>query len=1025
MTGISESGVEDTLLEWFDDLGYACVPGQAIAPGAEKQERARWGDVILGGRFADAVARLNPRVPKAGIEEAVRRVLHPDTPGLALTNREFHRRLRDGVDVDVHGADGRLRGEKVWLFDFENPDNNDWLVVNQFTMKEGAHTRRPDVVVFVNGLPLAVIELKNPGDENATLKGAYHQIETYKREISGFFHTNEIIVISDGLQARHGTISSNWERFLPWRTVDGDRIAGKDEFELEVLVRGMFEKRRLLDLVRNFVVWEDGDRTLVKKMAAYHQYHAVNKAVEATVRASAPTGDRRVGVVWHTQGSGKSISMVFYAAKVMRHPRMENPTLVVLTDRNDLDDQLLGTFAQARDLLEAPTQVESREDLRQKLVRASGGIVFTTIQKFLPDERGRKFPLLSARRNIVVIADEAHRSQYDFVDGFARHLRDALPHASFLGFTGTPIEAEDKSTRQVFGDYIDTYDMRRAVEDGATVKIQYHSRLAKILLDPEETPRLDEEVDEVTEGMEAAVREKLKSRWARVEALVGAEKRVELIANDLVAHFERRLQDLDGKGMVVCMSRRICVDLYNAIVRLRPEWHSDRDEEGAVKVVMTGSATDPAQYHPHIRNKARLKALQKRVKDPADPLKLVIVRDMWLTGFDAPCLHTIYIDKPMHGHSLMQAIARVNRVFRDKPGGLVVDYLGVADPLRRALQNYTEADRRQVEDLAEDALPFLRERHEVVAAMLHGIDYSTYATGGHQNQMRLLLAGFNRVTEDPDTKERFVQATAELRKAFGLAGALEEAAPLRESVQYFLDIRGQVLKHTVTSGKDQEDVETAIRQIVSRAVSGAGVVDIFEAAGLQNPDISILSDEFLQEMRKMPHRNVQLELLRKLLNDEIRARARTNLVQARSFREMLEKAMRQYQNRAVEAAQVIDELVRLAREMRAARERGEQLGLTDDEVAFYDALATHDTARDVLGDDTLRVIARELVETIRRNISIDWTLKETVRAKLRATVRRLLRKHGYPPDKTEAATQTVLEQAELLCENWVVGSEPG
>lgn len=1016
MSGIAESAVEEAVLDWFRSLGYAYESGPEISPEGERPERKRLEDTWLEQRLRAALDAINPTIPPEGVDDAMRKVLSLQNPGLTGKNREFHRYLRDGVDVEFHRG-GRLVGDKVWLLDFQHPDKNDWLVVNQFTIREGANKRRPDVLVFVNGLPLAVIELKNPGDENATLKGAYNQIGTYKTQVPALFHTNEIIVISDGLQARHGTLTSDWERYLPWRTVDGTKIATKEDFELEVLVRGMFEKRRFLDLVRNFVVYED-DRSILKKMAAYHQFHAVNKAVEATIRAVGPKGDKRVGVVWHTQGSGKSISMVFYAAKVARHAALENPTILVLTDRNDLDDQLLGTFALATDLMEAPQQAEDREDLQRLLSRASGGILFTTVQKFMPEGKGTKYPTLTERRNVIVIADEAHRSQYSFTDGFARHIRDALPNAAFLGFTGTPIEKDDRSTPQVFGDYIDVYDMQRSVEDGATVRIYYESRLAKVWLDPKEAASLDQDIEDVTEGLEPTFKERAKSKWARQEAIVGAEKRIALVAKDIVDHFEKRRETLEGKAMVVGMSRRICVELYAAITKLRPDWHSDSDDGGQVKVVMTGNAMDPAAFQPHVRNKARLTAIQQRVKDPSDALRLVIVRDMWLTGFDAPCLHTMYVDKPMKGHSLMQAIARVNRVFKDKPGGLVVDYLGIADPLRRALQDYTEGSRDQAGIPIEQALAVLQEKHEVVAAMMHGIAYANYSTGGHENQMRLLLAGFNRVTDTPDGKDRFVQATTELRKAFGLAGAHERAAPLRASVAYFLDVRGQVLKHTVAGATSPDDVDSAIRQLVSRAVSGTEVIDIFQAAGLKTPNIEILTDEFLAEIRKVPHRNVQLELLQKLLNDEIRTTARKNVVQARSFREMLEKTMRLYQNRAIEAAQVIDELVKIAKEMQAARQRGEYLGLNSNEVAFYDALAAHETAKEVMGDDTLRLIARELVETIRQNVNIDWTLKESVRARLRASVKRLLRKHGYPPDQREAATDTVIETAEVLCAGW-------
>ncbi len=809
---------------------------------------------------------------------------------------------------------------------------------------------------------------------------------------------------------------------MPWRTIEGRDVAPNTIPELEVLVRGIFDRRRFLDLVRNFVVFEQDD-VLVKKMAAYHQYHAVNAAVEATVRAASPSGDRRIGVVWHTQGSGKSLSMVFYAVKIMRHPAMANPTLVVITDRNDLDNQLYDTFAAARDLIPYPRQAESREHLRGLLRVASGGVVFTTIQKFAAG-KGERYPLLSDRRNIVVIADEAHRSQYDFIDGFARHLREGLPNASFIGFTGTPIEAADRSTPAVFGDYIDVYDIQRAVEDGATVRIYYEGRLAKLELNEEERPRLDPDFEEITEGEEASVKERLKSRWARLEAMVGTEKRLGLVARDIVEHFERRFEAMDGKAMIVCMSRRICVDLYDAIIRLRPEWHDPDDDRGVIKVVMTGSAADRAEFRPHIRNKARQERIKKRFKDPDDPLKLVIVRDMWLTGFDAPCLHTMYVDKPMRGHGLMQAIARVNRVFRDKPGGLIVDYLGIADQLKQALADYTERDRAATGIPIEEAVAVLKEKHEVVTAMFHGFDWSGYAAGDADTRLHLLLEGANRVTASDDLKRRFLDAVAQLSRAFALAVPHEEALALRDDVAYFQDVRGNVAKYTTGAGRPQEELDAAVRQLVSRAVASDRVVDIFAAAGLNKPDISILSDEFLAEVQGMPQKNLALEVLRRLLSDEIRAQSRRNVVRARSFAEMLERTIRAYQNRAIESAQVIAQLVEMARQMREERQRGAALGLSDDEVAFYDALATNGSAVLEMGDETLKAIARDLVRTLRRSVTIDWTEKESVRARLRAAVKRLLRRYGYPPDKAESASATVLEQARVVCEHWAEEGAP-
>jgi type I restriction enzyme R subunit len=1017
----TESIVEEAAIDWLKRLGYQYLAGPDIACDGDHPERGSYSDVVLVERLRSALASLNSGIPAEALEDAFRKVTRPDSPSLIVNNRQFHKVLADGVDVEYRNKEGRIVGDKVWLVDFANPERNDWLVVNQFTVVEGQHNRRPDLVVFVNGLPLAVIELKNPADENSTIKAAFNQLQTYKMEIPSLLVYNELLVISDGTEARAGTLTAGWEWFLPWRTSDGVNVAPKGVPELEVLLKGMFEKSRFLDLVRHFILFEVDGPKIAKKMAAYHQYHAVNAAVTATVRATSPKGDKRVGVVWHTQGAGKSLTMVFYAGKIILHPAMENPTLVLLTDRNDLDQQLFDNFALAKDLLrQEPRQAESREHLRELLKVASGGVIFTTIQKFFPPAGAvRELPLLlSERRNIVVIADEAHRSQYDFIDGFARHMRDALPNASFIGFTGTPIEKADRSTPAVFGNYISTYDIQRAVEDGATVRIYYEARLAKLELKAEERPHIDPDFEEVAEGEEPNVREKLKSKWARLEAMVGTEKRTGLIAKDIVDHFEQRLEAIDGKGMIVCMSRRICVDLYDAIIKLRPTWHHEDDDKGVLKVVMTGSASDPLNFQPHIRNKERRESIKKRMKDPANPLKLTIVRDMWLTGFDAPCLHTMYIDKPMRGHGLMQAIARVNRVFRDKPGGLIVDYLGIADELKKALADYTEGSREDTGIPQEEAVAIMLEKYEIVSAMFSGFNYSKFLTGTPAERVAVIPAAMEHVLSKKDGKARLLQAVTELSKAFALSVPHEDALNIKDNVGFFQAVRSAIAKNTQVPGKTEEELDTAVRQIVSKAVSSDQVVDIFSAAGLKKPDISILSDEFLAEIQAMPHRNLALEVLQKLLNDEIKARSKRNLVLSRSFAEMLEKTIRRYQNRTIEAAQVIIELVELAREMREAKSRGEKLGLSEEEEAFYDALGVNDSAVKVLGDETLTTIARELVEAIRRNVTIDWAVRESVRAKIRSIVRRILRKYGYPPDKQEKATQTVLEQAELLCKDW-------
>ncbi len=1048
MTTFSESLVEEAALGWLADLGYTVLHGTEISVGALYAERhdAAYRDVLLLGRLRDALARLNPDLPPEALDDAYRKLTLLSGPSLIERNRDLHRLLVNGVNVEYRRPDGSIGGGQAQVLDFDDAERNDWLAVNQFTVSETHHTRRPDVVLFVNGLPLAVIELKNAADEKATVASAIRQLQTYQEQIPSLFNTNALLVASDGTQARVGSLGAGHEWFKPWRTIEGQGDAPSSMSELHVLLEGVFEKRRFLDLVRYFVVFEDGGTgKLAKKVAGYHQFHAVNVAVEETLRAavtqSLPSmiretpgrygagpgpggdrGDRRVGVVWHTQGSGKSLTMAFYAGRVILHPAMENPTIVVLTDRNDLDDQLFGTFARCRDLLrQPPVQAADRADLRAKLTVASGGVVFTTIQKFFPEEKGDRHPILSERRNVVVIADEAHRSQYDFVDGFARHMRDALPNASFVGFTGTPIEKADANTRAVFGDYISIYDIPRAVADGATVPIYYENRLAKLELLESEKPNIDPDFEEATEGEEVERKEKLKSKWAQLEAVVGADARLDRLARDLVEHYERRCEALDGKAMVVTMSRRIAVELYRKLVALRPEWHADGDESGALKVIMTGSASDPLEWQPHIRTKARREALAKRFRDPADPFRIVIVRDMWLTGFDAPSLATLYADKPMQGHGLMQAIARVNRVFKDKPGGLVVDYLGLSNELKKAVATYTEAGGTgQAKHDQADAVAVMLEKYEICLGLFHGFDWSAWHTGTPQQRLSLLPGAQEHVLALDDGKSRILRAVDDLSKAFALAVPHDEALRIRDDVGFFQAVRAVIAKRAPGERKSDEEIEHAIRQIVSKAVVSDEVVDIFAAAGLKKPDISILSDEFLAEVRDMPRRNLAVELLQKLLKGEIRTRQRRNVVQARSFAELLEQAIRRYQNRAIEAAKVIEELIQMAKDLRAADARGETLGLSDDELAFYDALETNDSAVQVLGDEALRAIARELVATVRKNVTIDWTIRDNVRAQLRVLVKRILRKYGYPPDKQEKATQTVLEQAEVLSEAWTV-----
>ena len=1046
MTTFTESEVEAATLEWLESLGWMVAHGPNIAPHAADTERADYNEIVLDHRLRDALARLNSALPAEALDDAFRKLTRSEASTLEARNRAFHRMLVDGVTVEYRTTGGTLRGAQVSILDYKNPANNDWLAVNQFTVVEDEHQRRPDIVLFVNGLPLGLIELKNPADEKATVWTAWQQIQTYRVELSDLFSFNAALIASDGVDARMGTLTAGREWFKPWRTIDGETLADPHLPQLQVMIEGICERERFLTLLRDFIVFEDdGSGRLAKKMAGYHQFHAVETAVGETLRAAALRqelqrvaepgrryeigrqpggypGDRRIGIVWHTQGSGKSLTMAFYAGRIIREPAMENPTVVMLTDRNDLDDQLFGTFSRCRDLLrQPPTQAGSRADLRAKLAVESGGVVFTTIQKFFPEEKGDRHPELSRRRNIVVIADEAHRSQYDFIDGYARHMRDALPNASFIGFTGTPIELEDANTRAVFGDYISVYDIERSVEDRATVPIYYESRLAKLTLDEAERPKIDPDFEEVTEGEEVGRKEKLKTKWAQLEAVAGAGPRLRLIAQDIVSHFDRRIEAMDGKAMIVCMSRRICIDLYRELTRLRPDWHHEDDDGGPIKVVMTGSASDPPDWQPHIRNKARREVLAKRFRDPGDPFQIVLVRDMWLTGFDAPSLHTMYVDKPMRGHGLMQAIARVNRVFRDKPGGLIVDYLGLAHELKRALATYTESGGtgRTTVDQAE-AVAVMLEKYEVCCGLFHGFDYSGWVDGTPAVRVGLLPGAQEHILAQEDGKERCLRAVHELSQAFALAVPHEEAIRIRDDVAFFQAVRSVLAKRAGGEARPEEELDYAIRQIVSRAVASEGVVDIFAAAGLEKPDVSILSEEFLAEVRGMKQRNLAVELLQKLLKGELAVRKRKNVVQARSFAEMLEQTVRRYANRAIEAAQVIEELIQLARDMREANARGEALGLSEDELAFYDALETSDSAVQVLGDETLRDIARELVETVRNNVRIDWTLRENVRANLRRLVKRILRKHGYPPDKQERATRTVLEQAEVLSAGWAV-----
>jgi len=1041
MAFLSEAAVELALLDQLRGLGYSIEHEENIGPDGHRPERESHDDVVLKKRFENAVALLNPGLPLDARQDAIRKVMQQELPSLLEENRRLHRLIIEGVDIEYYADDGTLTAGKVSLINFEQPELNDWLAVSQFVVISGQYNRRPDVVVFVNGLPLGVIELKAPGSGNATLVGAFNQLQTYKKQIPALFNLNALLVTSDGITARVGSLTADLERFMPWRTTDGKDVAPKGAPELSTLIEGVFHQRRLLDLLCYFTVFGETGSGLAKIIAGYHQFHAVQHAVNSTVTASAPGGNQRVGVIWHTQGSGKSLLMAFYAGQLVKHPKMANPTIVVLTDRNDLDDQLFATFSMCRDLIrQTPVQADSREDLQKHLARASGGVIFTTLQKF-----GETGQALTDRRNVIVIADEAHRSQYGFrakVDaktgeisyGFAKYLRDALPNASFIGFTGTPIEADDVNTPAVFGNYIDVYDISRAVEDGATVPIYYESRLARIELDEDEKPKIDAEVNELTEDDPEAEQERFKKKWSTVEALVGSDKRLALVAKDMVTHFEDRVAALDGKAMVVCMSRRICVKLYDEIVKLRPDWHSTDDNAGSVKIVMTGAASDPQEWQQHIGNKARRDLLAKRARDPKDPLKLVIVRDMWLTGFDAPCMHTMYVDKPMQGHGLMQAIARVNRVFRDKPAGLIVDYIGIAQNLKSALQQYSKNDQESTGVDEAQAIAVMMEKYEVVRDMYHGFDYASAMSGSPQERLAMMagaiewildlqqkLAAKEKTKEGKkDAHRRYQDAVLALSKAFALASASDEARDIREEVGFFQAIRAALVKSSTGSGVTQQERELAIQQIVSRAVVSTEIVDILAAAGIKSPDISILSDEFLAEVQQMERKNLALEALRKLINDGIRSRSKANVVQTKAFSERLEDAVARYHANAITTAEVLQELIQLAKDIRAARQRGEEQGLSEDEIAFYDALAENESAIQMMGDDKLKLIAHELLVSLRENVSVDWAHRDSARARMRVLVKRILRKYGYPPDLQDAAVQTVLQQAEALSSTWTV-----
>lgn len=1066
MTQLTESQIESFAIQIFEHLGYKSFYGPDIAPDGPNPLRASFEEVVLKESLCKAVQRINHELPAAVCEEAVNEVLRIASPDLLANNEQFHRMLTEGISVSVH-RDGAERGELVWLVDFDHPLNNEFTVVNQYTIIENGRNKRPDLILFVNGLPLVVMELKNAADENATLQSAFRQMETYKETIPSLFTYNELIVISDGLEARAGSLSAGFSRMMAWKSADGKAEASRLVSQLEVLIQGMLNRETLLDLVRSFTVFEKTKTEdlktkittieTVKKVAAYHQYYAVNKAIESTIRATGinrgcdgpmresptsyglkdvsnqPIGDHKAGVIWHTQGSGKSLSMVFYVGKVVR--MLNNPTIVVITDRNDLDDQLFGTFADCKQLLrQTPVQAEDGEKLKSLLSVHSGGVIFTTIQKFQPDDGENVYKTLTERSNVIVIADEAHRTQYGFKAktvevkneadevigseikyGFAKYLRDALPNATYLGFTGTPIETADINTPAVFGHYIDVYDIAQAVEDGATVRIFYESRLAKVELS-EEGRKLIESLDRELETEEMNDVQLAKAKWTQLEALIGSPARIKNVARDIVTHFEQRQEVFEGKGMIVAMSRRIAVALYDAIIALRPQWHSDDLDKGVIKVVMTSSSSEGPDIVRHHTTKGQRRLLAERMKDPDDELKLVIVRDMWLTGFDAPCLHTLYIDKPMQGHNLMQAIARVNRVYKDKPGGLVVDYLGIASDLKKALSFYSDSGGKgNPTEQQEQAVALMEEKLEVVQHLLHGFDYHLYFTADVSQKLSLILQAEDFILGLDEGKKRFVNEVNALSKAFAISIPHEKAMKVKEEVAFFQAIKARLCKFDASpSHKTDEEIETTIRQVVDKALVSDRVVDIFDAAGIKKPDISILSEEFLLELKGMEHKNIALEVLRKLLNDEIKARMQRNLVQGKSLMEMLETAINKYHNKVITAVEVIDELIGLSKHIVVQDKAAQALGLTEYEYAFYSAVADNESAVELMGKDKLRELAVVLTETIRNNASIDWEIKENVRAKMRVAVKRLLRRYGYPPDMQMLATETVIKQAEMI-----------
>lgn len=1012
---LRESDIENKALEWLKDEGYQVTVGSAIDPESVGQERESFSDVVLVERLKQAIDRLNPSIPKDAKDDALKKVLRQTSQDVLENNKQFHKFITDGVGVEFRNEKGDIRGDYVKLFDFKNPENNDFLAVSEFTVIENKHNRRPDIVIFVNGLPIVIIELKDPTDQNANIYKAYEQLQTYKAEIPSIFRYNSFLVISDGIESKVGTISSNKEWFITWKTINGEKKIYLTELETEI--KGMLNKKTILDIIKNYIVFEVNQDKTIKKLAAYHQFNAVNKVIISTKEAIKEK-TKKAGVIWHTQGSGKSLTMIFYSGKLIQE--LNNPTIVVLTDRNDLDDQLFTNFTKCSDLLrQKPLQAEDKEDLKTKLKVASGGVIFTTIQKFLPENKGEDYPTLSVRENIVVIVDEAHRSQYDFIDGLAKNLRDALPNATFVGFTGTPIEKADRSTKNVFGNYVDVYDVSQAVEDKVTVKIFYENRLVKLNLKTEELIHIDKDFEELAENEEVKGIV-AKTKWANLERLIGEPERIKQVAKDIVKHFSQRQEIMSGKGMIVCMSRRICIDLFNEIIKIKPAWYNKEDKKGYLKVIMTGSATDKAEWQEHIRNKQRRREIGDEFKKPESEIKLVIVRDMWLTGFDVPSLHTMYTDKPMKSHNLMQAIARVNRVFKDKDGGLVVDYIGIFPDLKNALAEYSPRDQKLLGVDQSEAVSVMLEKYDIVKSLFFNFDYKDFKGMDTNQKLLLLMNGMDHILKLEKGKERFIKGVIELQRAFALAVPRDEATAIRDELIFYQAVKAQLMKNTIIKGNYVSDnLDSTINQLISKAIVSEGIIDVLKVAGISKPRLDLLSEDILLEIQAMPQKNLAREMLERIINDEIKARFKRNIIKERTFKEILETLINQYTNRSIDTVKVIEELINLAKDIKESGEETKELKLTEQEVAFYDALADNESARELLGKKQLAVIAVEVNKVVHDNTSIDWAVKESVQAGLRSAIKKVLRKYGYPPDMQDRAVMQVLEQAKAICEEIV------